>query len=144
MSNKHGQIEQRAREIWEREGRPEGRAQQHWQQAEEELAREGHKESAATSQRGSQPYVSATDATIEPPEDTPVVAGVSIPATPPVPTEELKKAQPASPARSGGAAIPKPADTAKSGPAKPIEEKKHAAGKKTEAEMKKGAAKKKG
>ena len=31
-------IRQRAHEIWEREGRPEGREQQHWYQALEEIA----------------------------------------------------------------------------------------------------------
>jgi Protein of unknown function (DUF2934) len=33
-------IRQRAYEIWAREGRPEGRADEHWQQAETELAAE--------------------------------------------------------------------------------------------------------
>ena len=33
----HEEISQRAREIWEREGRPEGRAKEHWLQAETEL-----------------------------------------------------------------------------------------------------------
>lgn len=41
MSNDmHSRIEQRAREIWEREGRPDGRAAEHWRMAEEEIARE--------------------------------------------------------------------------------------------------------
>jgi hypothetical protein len=31
-------VKQRAQEIWEREGRPEGREQQHWYQALEEIA----------------------------------------------------------------------------------------------------------
>ncbi|MFO1496925.1 MAG: DUF2934 domain-containing protein [Verrucomicrobiota bacterium] len=31
------EIRQRAREIWEREGRPEGRNIEHWLQAESEL-----------------------------------------------------------------------------------------------------------
>jgi hypothetical protein len=31
-------IRQRAYEIWEREGRPEGREQAHWEQAEREVA----------------------------------------------------------------------------------------------------------
>lgn len=34
-------IEARAREIWEQEGRPEGRAEEHWLRAEAELAAEG-------------------------------------------------------------------------------------------------------
>ena len=33
-------IRQRAHSIWELEGRPEGRADEHWRRAEEELARE--------------------------------------------------------------------------------------------------------
>ncbi|MGF1640166.1 MAG: DUF2934 domain-containing protein [Rhodospirillales bacterium] len=45
-----GKIEQRAYEIWEREGRPEGKALEHWQQAIEEIARE---EKAAASASGS-------------------------------------------------------------------------------------------
>jgi hypothetical protein len=36
----HDQISQKAREIWEREGRPEGRDKEHWLQAEAELAQE--------------------------------------------------------------------------------------------------------
>jgi hypothetical protein len=34
------EIERRAYEIWERNGRPEGREQEHWQQAEQEIAGE--------------------------------------------------------------------------------------------------------
>lgn len=33
----HGEITRRAREIWNEEGRPEGRALQHWLRAESEL-----------------------------------------------------------------------------------------------------------
>ena len=33
----HDQIAARAREIWEAEGRPEGKAADHWWQAEAEL-----------------------------------------------------------------------------------------------------------
>jgi hypothetical protein len=43
---KHEDISQRAREIWEREGRPEGRDMQHWLQAEAELRRESEQGSA--------------------------------------------------------------------------------------------------
>ena len=32
------EIERRAYEIWERNGRPEGREEEHWRQAEQELA----------------------------------------------------------------------------------------------------------
>jgi hypothetical protein len=33
----HDDISKRAKEIWEREGRPEGRDKEHWIQAEAEL-----------------------------------------------------------------------------------------------------------
>jgi hypothetical protein len=39
----HQQISQRAREIWEREGRPQGRDIEHWLQAETELRQESLK-----------------------------------------------------------------------------------------------------
>jgi hypothetical protein len=38
--SKQSLIEQRAKEIWEREGRPEGREQEHWDKAVEELRAE--------------------------------------------------------------------------------------------------------
>jgi hypothetical protein len=38
----HEEISKRAREIWEREGCPEGRDIEHWLQAETELAHENH------------------------------------------------------------------------------------------------------
>jgi len=34
-------IQQRAYELWENEGRPQGREQAHWQQAEREIAGRG-------------------------------------------------------------------------------------------------------
>jgi hypothetical protein len=43
---KPGKIEQRAYEIWDREGRPHGKALEHWHQAVAEIARE--EEQAAT------------------------------------------------------------------------------------------------
>ena len=36
----HSRTEQRARHIWERECRPEGRSAEHWRLAEEEIAEE--------------------------------------------------------------------------------------------------------
>ena len=49
---KEAEIEQRAYEIWEREGRPEGRHVEHWMQAQWELQGEaeiaGHNASSAT------------------------------------------------------------------------------------------------
>jgi hypothetical protein len=41
-------IRQRAYEIWEREGRPEGREQEHWERAEREIAKaRGARQAAA-------------------------------------------------------------------------------------------------
>jgi hypothetical protein len=37
MDDLHSKIRERAHEIWEREGRPDGRAEEHWSQAEREL-----------------------------------------------------------------------------------------------------------
>ncbi len=92
MSNeKHSQIAQRAREIWQREGRPEGRAAAHWKQAEEELAREAGR---TGSSEQSAPYVPTEEPMIEPAADSPVVAGVSVPSEPPIPAAE--KSAPAS------------------------------------------------
>ena len=39
-ADKEELIRQRAREIWEREGQPEGRATEHWQQATQEIEAE--------------------------------------------------------------------------------------------------------
>jgi hypothetical protein len=36
----HAQIAQRAREIWERHGRPQGQDEKNWREAEGELKRE--------------------------------------------------------------------------------------------------------
>lgn len=88
MSNeKHSQIAQRARQIWQREGRPEGRADAHWKQAEEELARE----TGRTGSSKSAPYVPTEEPMIEPAADSPVVAGVSVPSEPPVPAAEAQQ-----------------------------------------------------
>ena len=40
-SDRYEAIRKRAYEIWERNGRPEGRRDEHWQQAEAELAAAG-------------------------------------------------------------------------------------------------------
>lgn len=37
MQNDHDKIRERAYEIWDRDGRQDGRAQEHWSQAEREL-----------------------------------------------------------------------------------------------------------
>jgi hypothetical protein len=39
--SREDRIKQRAHEIWEREGRPEGRQQEHWDQAVQEIESEG-------------------------------------------------------------------------------------------------------
>ncbi len=39
-------TEQRARQIWEREGRPDGRADEHWRLAAEEISREDEEAAA--------------------------------------------------------------------------------------------------
>jgi len=56
----HAQIAARAQELWEAEGRPEGKAEDHWHQAESELRRRLAELAAAT-----------------PPPAIPVVAGIS-------------------------------------------------------------------
>jgi hypothetical protein len=43
MTIKYEQICKRAYQIWEREGKPEGKDQEHWILAEEELRAEGMK-----------------------------------------------------------------------------------------------------
>ena len=77
---KHSRVAQRARQIWQREGCPQGRADAHWKQAQEELAREAGQ---TGSRRQSAPYVPADEAMIEPAADSPVIAGVSVPSEPP-------------------------------------------------------------
>ena len=47
MSNDlQSRTEQRARHIWEREGRPDGRAEEHWRLAAEEISREDEQAAA--------------------------------------------------------------------------------------------------
>ena len=43
MTVKYEQIAQRAFEIWQQEGQPEGHEQEHWLRAEAELRQEGMK-----------------------------------------------------------------------------------------------------
>ena len=85
---KHSQVAQRASQIWQREGRPDGRADAHWKQAEEELAREA---GGTGSSKQSPPYVPTEEPMIEPAGDSPVVAGVSVPSEPPVPAAEAEE-----------------------------------------------------
>lgn len=37
MSDRHERIKQRAYELWESQGRPDGKEQEHWEQASQEL-----------------------------------------------------------------------------------------------------------
>ncbi|MER9301838.1 DUF2934 domain-containing protein [Mesorhizobium sp. M0496] len=41
MDSREERIKRRAYEIWEREGRPTGREQEHWDQAVQEIEGEG-------------------------------------------------------------------------------------------------------
>jgi hypothetical protein len=142
MSNeKHSQIEQRAREIWQREGCPDGRAEAHWKQAEEELARESEQAAPST---GAAPYVPGEGPMIEPDVGSPVIAGVSATSTPPIPAEEVEerkraaKAKPAAvaksaaaPARPGATKTAEPAKAeSKPAPSKPAADTKKATKKK--------------
>ncbi len=42
MIDRHAEIESRAYSFWEREGRPEGKALEHWLRAESEVDWETH------------------------------------------------------------------------------------------------------
>lgn len=75
------EIERHARSIWEREGRPEGRAVEHWLAAERELserpAASGDKVSPKNEYKEKAP-AGARDSGRTPPEDrAPIVAGPS-------------------------------------------------------------------
>lgn len=100
---KHSQIAQRASQIWQREGRPDGRADAHWKQAEEELAREA---GGTGSSKQSPPYVPTEEPMIEPAGDSPVVAGVSVPSEPPVPAAEAEQRTSAPASTSGEKSAP--------------------------------------
>jgi len=56
----HDQIARRAQELWEAEGRPEGKSDDHWLRAESELRKHRAELAAAT-----------------PPATIPVVTGIS-------------------------------------------------------------------
>lgn len=51
--DKRSKFEIRAYEIWEREGRPDGKATEHWEQAVAEIAREEAEAKAAKSKKPS-------------------------------------------------------------------------------------------
>jgi hypothetical protein len=59
----HQRIQERAYQIWLREGRPHGRDLDHWSQAEQELSKEYHSAGAASqSQPPAQPPPRPTEA----------------------------------------------------------------------------------
>lgn len=58
MISRH-QIAERAFEIWEKEGQPEGRDQEHWQRAEAELAETMKKMTTPPGKRAAKPAAKA-------------------------------------------------------------------------------------
>lgn len=62
--DKEERIRQRAHDIWEREGRPQGREQEHWDKAVQDVEAEGSEASRGPTH--SDPVVGAGDA---PPTD---------------------------------------------------------------------------
>ena len=58
----HRRIQERAYQIWLREGQPHGRDREHWRQAEEEVAREYHASNVRPDKRpeAAQPPQSST------------------------------------------------------------------------------------
>ncbi len=54
-SNRHAEIERRAYLFWEREGRPEGKALEHWLRAEREFEGQERPQAADTSEPKSLP-----------------------------------------------------------------------------------------
>ena len=59
-------IRSRAHEIWEEEGRPEGHAEEHWRQAEAELAQIGAEE-AQSAQSDALPELGEEPAAVKAP-----------------------------------------------------------------------------
>lgn len=81
-TDRHEKIQQRAHEIWEREGRPDGQHDRHWRQAVDELDRErqeladARKEDISpTRPEGDQGHVGADDVLAE--EALAIKTGVS-------------------------------------------------------------------
>jgi len=70
-------IRQRAHEIWEREGRPEGREEQHWYQACEDIAVEEDGSLSAAGEEDPEP--------IAPPPPAKSPASIKEPASDPAP-----------------------------------------------------------
>jgi hypothetical protein len=58
---KRSKVEIRAYEIWDREGRPDGKALEHWHQAVAEIAREEAEAEAAKPKKAGGPKKAAKD-----------------------------------------------------------------------------------
>lgn len=74
-------IRQRAYEIWEREGRPEGREQEHWTRACQEIASEDARVATAAGETtpGAAPTVNAPDGGATPAEAAAAATTVGAP-----------------------------------------------------------------
>jgi colicin import membrane protein len=137
MSNdQHSDIEHRARAIWEREGRPEGRADEHWHRAIAELAEE---EAAAL--RSAENILRGMAAEELAKAEAAKKAKAADEAAAKAKAEKEAKAK--AKAAEEAAAKAK-ADEAAKAKAKAAAEKKPAAKARVESEPKKGATKKKG
>jgi len=62
-TDRQQKIERRAYEIWERHGRPHGREQEHWQEAEAEIAREEAAAKPAKPEKAAAPKAKPVKAT---------------------------------------------------------------------------------
>jgi hypothetical protein len=79
--DKPGKVEQRAYEIWDREGRPHGKALEHWHQAVAEIAREEKKATKAKVTGAKKKTAKAKKAAAKP-AATARTAGAKSPAKP--------------------------------------------------------------
>ena len=85
--NRRGRIAARAHQIWEAEGRPRDKAEEHWRRAEQEVARE---ERSGQMGEGAQPDV---DRRPEPPVDAapPLEGADTAPAAPDTAARKSKR-----------------------------------------------------
>lgn len=86
-SEKEKRIRDRAYEIWEREGQPAGRHDEHWRQAEAELAAETQSEEGAAA-AGNKPASDPADTSTAKP----------VPAAPAAPARRSRAASKSAPA----------------------------------------------
>ena len=112
MTNKEEKIRQRAHRMWEEEGRPEGRAEEHWQRAAREVEGQPGNGSTAVPGNGSAPHPEAKS--VGSPESV-QIPGISRSA----PSHQVGEAAPANepaPRRgkvAGGATAPRKRPTTK-------------------------------